>query len=165
MTAFVVLPWAMIVLAPVLVLLIVFSWLALMFFYRAATSYKILIVDDDEVSITPMLLALQRQDRVLAVNHIKDSYEALDTLKKEHFDLMILDYQMPGLCGDELLAAADKSPDVHNQTSVVYYTSDIGFLSTPTNDQYGKFNILDKWAKKINYQSLNHKIESVLVTM
>lgn len=159
------LPWSMIFLAPILVILSVFTWTIIQLFSKSKSNYKILIVDDDEISLTPMLLALQRQNKPLTVSYVKSAEEAIDALKKNHFDLLILDYLMPGLSGKELLSEVEKSPEFQSTTSVVYYTSDIGFLSRSDNFLYKKFKVYDKWAKKTNYRLLNNKIESLLLAI
>ena len=63
----------------------------------------ILVVDDDPA----MVKALRRLLR--AAGHTGETAvsggEALIQIKKERFDLVITDYQMPGMNGDELAAA------------------------------------------------------------
>ncbi len=61
---------------------------------------KILVVDDD-VDISELIaLILEREQMQVVVKN--DSIEALELLKNEHFDLVLLDIMMPNLSGTEL---------------------------------------------------------------
>jgi CheY-like chemotaxis protein len=71
---------------------------------------RILVVDDDPLlrDSIKVMLALDG----LVVETASDSKAALDLFKKGRFDLLILDYEMPGMNGDEL-AAAIKALDLN----------------------------------------------------
>ncbi|MCI8778111.1 MAG: response regulator transcription factor [Bacilli bacterium] len=61
---------------------------------------RILVVDDD-VDISELIaLILKREQMEVVVKN--DSVDALELLKKEHFDLILLDIMMPNLSGTEL---------------------------------------------------------------
>lgn len=61
---------------------------------------KILVVDDD-VDISELIaLILKREQMEVVVKN--NSIEALELLKNEHFDLILLDIMMPNLSGTEL---------------------------------------------------------------
>lgn len=61
---------------------------------------KILVVDDDEL----VLIALEAllSPRGYEVTTVSNGDEALESLKKKKFDLLILDILMPGMNGFEL---------------------------------------------------------------
>jgi PAS domain S-box-containing protein len=63
--------------------------------------YKILIAEDDKINqlIYKKQLAKFNHDFTVA----EDGFEALEFLQKESFDLLLLDMQMPGMNGDEVL--------------------------------------------------------------
>jgi CheY-like chemotaxis protein len=63
---------------------------------------RILLVDDDPGALESIKLLL-RIDRHI-ITEAKDGREALDRLAQQHFDLVVLDYFMPGMRGDELAA-------------------------------------------------------------
>lgn len=61
---------------------------------------RILVVDDD-IDISELIaLILEREQMEVVVKN--DSLEALELLKKEYFDLILLDIMMPNLSGTEL---------------------------------------------------------------
>src|SRR5260370_13106642 len=63
---------------------------------------RILLVDDDQGALESITLLL-RIDRHI-VTQVRNSSEALALLAHEPFDLVILDYFMPGMKGNELAA-------------------------------------------------------------
>src|SRR6185312_7954374 len=70
---------------------------------------RILVVDDEPFvcDAVKMMLAFDGHDVVTA----NDAKEALETFDKDKFDLVITDFAMPGMKGDELAAAIKaKSP-------------------------------------------------------
>ena len=64
---------------------------------------RILVVDDEPFvcDAVKMMLAFDGHDVVTA----NDAKEALETFDKSKFDLVITDFAMPGMKGDELAAA------------------------------------------------------------
>ena len=64
---------------------------------------RILVVDDEPFvcDAVKMMLAFDGHDVVTA----NDAKEALETFAKDKFDLVITDFAMPGMKGDELAAA------------------------------------------------------------
>ena len=66
-----------------------------------AKKLKILVVDDEE----PLRILIKDELIVhnFAVDDAEDGHAALEKLKKERFDLVILDIRMPGIDGTEVL--------------------------------------------------------------
>ena len=67
---------------------------------------RILVVDDDEDTRELMTFALEAQQ--YAVTPARDGAEALAALRDATFDLVITDYDMPGLTGAEMLNRAGR---------------------------------------------------------
>lgn len=65
------------------------------------TKYRIIAVDDEIGIIDSLSVFLQRTDYEFV--GITDPVEAIETIKKEHFDLMLLDFMMTPLHGDEVV--------------------------------------------------------------
>jgi CheY-like chemotaxis protein len=62
---------------------------------------RILVADDDQ-SVREALRCLLSVDRHL-VTEAADGCQALELFGKEHYDLVITDYAMPGIGGEELV--------------------------------------------------------------
>jgi len=71
---------------------------------------RILVVDDDPLVLDSLRTMLGVEGH--AVETASNAKEALNLFKKGSFDLVILDYEMPGMNGDEL-AAAIKALDLN----------------------------------------------------
>ena len=73
---------------------------------------KILIVDDEEQMRSTLNSFLS--DRVeCEIYEAADGYKAIESFKKNIFDLIILDIRMPGISGIDVIKEAKKiSPDV-----------------------------------------------------
>ncbi len=79
---------------------------------------KLLIVDDEDVARESLrdILRLQGYD----VSTVPNGQQALDFLRRQHVDLMIVDLRMPGVSGLEVVRAANQiSPD----TEVIMLTA------------------------------------------
>jgi len=69
---------------------------------EVSTEYKILIVDDEEGIINSMKVMLTRSGYYSV--GISDPVEAIERLKTENFDMLILDYIMSPIHGNEVVA-------------------------------------------------------------
>ncbi len=63
---------------------------------------KILIVDDDRL-LCALIEAILMRKQNFEVSSVNSGYEALDFLKKETPDLILLDVMMPGIDGLEVI--------------------------------------------------------------
>jgi CheY-like chemotaxis protein/anti-sigma regulatory factor (Ser/Thr protein kinase) len=80
---------------------------------------KILVVDDDRTTRT--LLALQLKGAGYSVTQAANGRQALERVRREAFDLVLLDVWMPGMDGLELLARLRDDP---SRPRVVVMTAD-----------------------------------------
>ncbi len=78
---------------------------------------KILIVDDAGPVVVLCVNVLQALGYV--VKGANRGEAAMDLLRKEPFDLMVLDYKMPGMSGFDVF---DQARQIHPQMSVVLVT-------------------------------------------
>ena len=77
---------------------------------------RILVVDDDEANLNLFTIVLEYAGYI--VDSYSDPLQVLKEFKPSYYDLVILDYLMPGLNGFELykrLRQADESIDGSNQ--------------------------------------------------
>lgn len=63
--------------------------------------YKILIIEDEEITGDLLKQALEMEN--MAVTWKANGQDALNEMKQDRFDLIILDLKMPGMAGDEVL--------------------------------------------------------------
>jgi CheY-like chemotaxis protein len=125
---------------------------------------KILVVDDEIISRETICSALGKAD--LPAVCLDDSLAARRLLEEEHFDLIFLDVEMPGLTGLELCVNIREMPTNH-ATPVVFVTgySDFGSRARSTlsggNDFIAKPFLLVElsvkaltWLFKKNFQPL-----------
>ena len=63
--------------------------------------YKIIAVDDEEGIIDSLSVFLERSGYSLV--GVTDPVEAIERIKKEHFDIMLLDFIMTPLHGDQVV--------------------------------------------------------------
>lgn len=78
-----------------------------------SADYKILLVDDDENLLWAYKMVLS--DEGFKVDTSTDPEEALEKIKSEQFNLLILDYMMPKMKGDELanmILSLDQSANI-----------------------------------------------------
>lgn len=62
---------------------------------------RILIVDDEQLNLDMLSRRLQRADFVVAT--ASDGKKAIEAVKRERFDLVLLDQMMPGMSGSQVL--------------------------------------------------------------
>jgi two-component system response regulator AtoC len=82
------------------------------------TSYQLLVVDDDPQMQFFLKEALERQE--YAVRVMGSAEEALDALKDERFDLILMDVRLPGISG---LEAVDEIQKADRRTPIIIMTA------------------------------------------
>ncbi|MFH2036078.1 MAG: response regulator [Candidatus Zixiibacteriota bacterium] len=114
--------------------------------------FKILFVDDEEELVSTMVERLEFRD-------IESAYElngasAIERLRKEDFDIVILDLKLPGISGEETLRVVKKE---HPRLPVILIT---GHLSAEEQGEIPK-GAADYLTKPINIDDLIGKIQDV----
>ena len=72
----------------------------------------ILIVDDSE--LIHRLLEVHLRTEGHGLTHIVDPFEAVEATREQKPDLILLDIDMPGLCGDQICSALKSNPETHD---------------------------------------------------
>lgn len=99
-------------------------------------SIKVLLIDDEEEFISTLLERLEF--RGIAAKAFTTGAEALDHLKREHFDAVVADLKMPGIDGMEIKRTVEREyPD----TKVLLVT---GHGGRESGDEEADFDILMK---------------------
>ena len=69
---------------------------------------KILIVEDEEIVANVLRGILELEGFLFLVDIAKDGVEALEKIKQNRYDVVISDYLMPGMNGEELYLEIEK---------------------------------------------------------
>jgi CheY-like chemotaxis protein/two-component sensor histidine kinase len=85
---------------------------------HAASTRRVLLVEDDNVVRKETARLISTSD--IEVEAVNSGKKALDALKKNHFDLVILDLGLPDMDGKELLRRFEK--EVQELPPVIIYT-------------------------------------------
>jgi two-component system, OmpR family, phosphate regulon response regulator PhoB len=70
---------------------------------------KILLAEDEE--ILRMLIVDSLEDQDYEIDEACDGMEAFECLKNKYYDLVLLDYMMPGMTGLEVIEKVRKIPE------------------------------------------------------
>jgi len=108
---------------------------------QEAAPAKILVVDDDAISRRAITYALEKAS-LKSVN-VEDPQAAYDMLMEEHFDLIFLDVDMPGMTGFELCSKLRNLP-AHKNTPVVFVTGFTDFESRASSIISGGNDLIGK---------------------
>ncbi|MCX7817454.1 MAG: sigma-54 dependent transcriptional regulator [Syntrophales bacterium] len=100
--------------------------------------YRILIVDDDELLQKPLKQILSEKYKTVIVG---SGEEALDVIKKERFDLVLLDIRLPGIDGIETLKAIRETD---KDILVIMMTAYEDIRTVITSMKLGAFDYLVK---------------------
>ncbi len=127
---------------------------------------RALVVDDDADMARFITQQLKREE--CRVESCTDGYDALERLVSKNYDLVIMDWSLPGISGGEVLRKTDEFIDmdplisekwgVDKKPVVIVSGHDINKLHFPHVE---KFKIVDFWSKQIGPATLVSKIRNV----
>jgi len=103
---------------------------------------RILVVEDDP-SARESIILLLRIDRHI-VTEAKDGNEALDLLSRQSFDLVLLDYAMPGMQGWEVALNIRRVTPALPILMVTAYLEKLSGIDTPVDAVLGKPFAMDE---------------------
>jgi len=109
---------------------------------------KILIIDDDKI-ISLMLKKMLLKDGYTVIE-AEDGEHGLEMVKKEHPDLVITDFQMPGIDGLEVLSEIQK---LKTNLPVILLTGFGDVVLTIKSIQLGAFDYLEKPISPVQLKS------------
>jgi CheY-like chemotaxis protein len=69
----------------------------------AGSARKLIVVDDDPVDVRFVMRAFSDAGSLIEITHVADAEQASDRLDSEAFDYILLDINMPGTSGMDLL--------------------------------------------------------------
>ena len=89
---------------------------------KAIATGKILVVDDDPSNRDVLCRRLEREGYKTC--RAVDGAEALQLLSEQPFDLMLLDFMMPGMTGAEVLAVVKSTPSLSHLPVIILSATD-----------------------------------------
>ncbi|MFK7824085.1 MAG: response regulator [Oligoflexales bacterium] len=122
--------------------------------------YKILIVDDDQNLIDSVALIIKSEiiERI-SIHESTDAEDAMNSASKNKYDLMIIDYKLPKINGDELIRYVRNS-DLNKECPIIfvsgYYTQ---FEDSKVVDSFKKVIYIKK---PFNVNHLSKHLKSQL---
>ncbi len=143
------------------------DFLALLFDYARGSdldvplSAQVLVVDDDSLNNRLVVTALQRAQ--LHTRSTDDPLVGLQWLKETHFNLVLLDIEMPGIDGFELCRRLRLLPG-HQKTPVIYVTSHDDFESRAKGVLSGGDDLISKpvFPIELAVKAVSHLLKSEL---
>ncbi len=129
----------------------------------ASVSFHVLVVDDSNVfrkftvQATEIAFYRRHKNRVVAVRGAGSGKEAIELASQQPPDLVILDFDMPGLDGIGTLSRLRELPGGHNARVVV-------LSGRVSNEQRWRFSVLgvrDFVKKPIDFRQLVDRIEAI----
>lgn len=115
---------------------------------------NVLIVDDDFINLKLLEVLLKKNESVDKIFEAKNGVEAIDILKKESIDLMLLDILMPVMDGIEVLKIIKSDENLKNIPVIVLSTDETKKIESLDNGANDFIN------KPIREQILNEKIKT-----
>lgn len=118
-----------------------------------------LVVDDDPISNRLIVNALQRAE--VRARSTEDPLVALQWMKEEHYDLILLDIEMPGLDGFELCKRLRALPG-YQKTPVIYVTSHSDFDRRAKSILSGGNDLISKpvFAIELAVKAVTHMLKA-----
>ena len=86
--------------------------------------YNVLIVDDEFLARKLLQEYVQKVESLNLVDCCPDAFKAMETLRREKIDILLLDIQMPDLTGLDLLKTFDNQPATILTTAYSEYAVD-----------------------------------------
>lgn len=117
---------------------------------------KALIVDDEEELVTALVERLGF--RGVAASYTLDGYEALVRMRRESFDIVVLDLKLPGMSGREVLRRLKRE---HPEVPVLLLTGHGGVESEMEPELEGAFDYL---LKPVQLEDLLKKMREAVVS-
>jgi YesN/AraC family two-component response regulator len=126
---------------------------------------KILLVDDEKDFRAIMKVRILSWDSVDCVLTAQDGEKAIDLVRKEDPDLIILDYMMPGMDGVRVLKKIRK---FNKKVSIIMFTAYPNEKSIKFSEKLNVFAFIPKWSEytdvekslKVAVNSIFRKINS-----
>lgn len=164
------LPWIMIISVPFVMIMLglgVGLYVPIAWFFarsKEKEEIRVLLVDDTPNTLMLMKSILKSRNCILKI--VDSGLKAVEELSREKYDLMVLDYFMPGLNGSETLNLADHAinekvkDNPGYQIPVIEYTSSKEDSIKP--ELMNHFTLVGKLSKSMPPSRLKPLISQIL---
>lgn len=113
---------------------------------------KLLLVDDNTINRKVMSQLIKNFD--FDVTEAANGYEAIECVKKEHFDIVFMDIFMPGIDGYEATKRIRALPGISGSLPIIAVTANDVSLTKESSLEYGLNGVLFKPLSKEKLESL-----------
>ena len=111
---------------------------------------KVLLVDDEEEFLEAMSMRLEARNMTVAT--ASSAQEAIDRIKKDSFDAVIIDYQLPGMDG---LKALEEMKEARPDSRIILLT---GYATVEKRSEAIEKGAVDLLEKPVDLFLLSEKI-------
>ncbi len=119
------------------------------------SEFRVLFIDDEEELVSALVERLDY--RGIEGVYVTEGRQALDRLSKESYDVVVLDLKLPGMSGEEVLAAINKE---HPRIPVLMITGHGSAMNNKVVEKpEGAFDLL---AKPIDIEDLIRKMQEAI---
>jgi CheY-like chemotaxis protein len=103
---------------------------------------RILIAEDNVAMAQVLRFNLERAGYTVCV--ASDGRQALESAQEQHFDLVITDYQMPGMTGEELCRGLRELPEYRSTPVMMCTAKEFELDATYLSESLGVNNLIQK---------------------
>lgn len=121
------------------------------------TAKKVLLIDDDYQLKSILETYLRANESLIEMDYASDVYEALAKLNEEQYDLILLDYKMPGVLGSDVIGVIENRADYGE---VVMFTNFADDPEVIKNATMRGTRIIPKW--KVRPDNIEHVFSNEL---
>ena len=119
------------------------------------TGKHILVVDDNMLNIKVLKKAISTFN--FEIDECYDGQTAVDKIKQNHYDVVLMDIMMPGMGGEEALSLLKQDPAFN--TPIVALTAD---ATTGAKEKYLSDGFVDYLAKPFTRDVIAQKLEKII---
>ena len=122
-----------------------------------APEAKVLVVDDNAMNLAVVKALLKKT--AIRITTCMSGMECLEWVKKEHFDVILLDHMMPGMDGIQTLLELKQSENLCQNVPVIALTAN---AIVGAREEYLKFGFSDYLSKPIEGMALEKMLQKYL---
>ncbi|MDH5580698.1 MAG: response regulator [Bdellovibrionales bacterium] len=119
-----------------------------------------LLAVDDEILILELLEEILTEDQLFQVVKQPDAKAALELIKNEEFKLILLDFRMPSMNGDQFVKELREGDSINKNTPILFITAN----PEQASEVEGKFEKIFILIKPLDLTSLSTKVREAITS-